>query len=232
MCVLSFKFANQSLYARRVLCDIWPMKLLRAITLLLLCHFAGATMAQVSQKLYRWVDSDGIVHYGDSVPAEYAEIERQVINSHGITMDVLRAKKTAEEIAEEERQEELRVERELQRRADQALLATYLSVDEILMHRDRRVELFQAQARVTELYLRNLQRRMDSLNEDAAKFRPYSEDPDAPMIDPDLAADMATTRDTIARHEFNLQRFRQDEQSIVARFDGDIDRFRELKGLN
>lgn len=208
------------------------MKLLRAITVLLLCQVAGVALGQVSQKLYRWVDKDGIVHYGDSIPAEYAEIERQVINSHGITMDVLHAKKTAEELAEEERLEQLRVEKELQRRADQALLATYLSVDEILMHRDRRVELFQAQARVTELYLRNLQRRMDSLNEEASRFRPYSEDPDAPIIDPDLAADIATTRETIARHEHNLQRFRQDEQNIVARFDGDIDRFRELKGLN
>ena len=55
------------------------------------------------------------------------------------------------------------------------MLATYLTIDEIVMHRDRRVELFQAQARVTELYLRNLQRRLDSLREEASKFRPYSD---------------------------------------------------------
>ncbi|MDZ7644290.1 MAG: hypothetical protein U5K76_08860 [Woeseiaceae bacterium] len=122
--------------------------------------------------------------------------------------------------------------RELQRRQDQALLATYLSIDEIEMHRDRRIELFQAQARVTELYLRNLQRRLESLEEEASKYRPYSEDPDAPMVDPDLVADLNETRDTIKRHEANLQRFREDEQTIVARFDDDIDRFKTLKGLN
>ena len=192
----------------------------------------SAAYAQNSQKLYRWVDNDGIVHFGDSIPAEYAEIERQVLNQHGVTVDVMRAKKTEEEILEEQRLEELRVERELQKRADQALLATYLTVDEIEMHRDRRVELFQAQARVTELYLRNLQRRLDSLNDEAANFRPYSDDPDAPMIDPDLARDMSSTKDTIARHEENLKRFQQDETNIVARFDGDIDRFKALKGLN
>ena len=48
------------------------------------------------------------------------------------------------------------MQKELQMRADRALLATYQNVDEIVMHRDRRVELFQAQSRVTELYLRNL----------------------------------------------------------------------------
>ena len=208
------------------------MKLLTTITLAFLLLSAGTASAQNAQKLYRWIDSDGIVHYGDSIPAEYSEIERQVVNEHGITVDVMHARKTEGEIAEELKLEQLARNRELQRRADQALLATYLSVDEIVMHRDRRVELFQAQSRVTELYLRNLQRRMDSLRTEASGFRPYSEDPDAPMIDPDLANDMTVTKDTISRHEGNLQRFRTDEEDIVARFDGDIDRFKALKGLN
>lgn len=199
---------------------------------LLVCLAAGPAASQQAQKLYRWVDGDGVVHFGDSVPAEYAELERQVINSHGITVDVLQAKKTEEELAEERRLAEIRKQVELQRRADQALLATYLTVDEIVMHRDRRVELFQAQARVTELYLKNLQRRMDSLREEASRYHPYSEDPNAPEIDQDLAVDLASTRETIERHEENLQRFHDDERNIVARFDGDIDRFRELKGLN
>lgn len=208
------------------------MKSLTALILLCLCLSAGSVSAQDSQKLYRWVDGEGIVHYGDSIPAEYSEIERQVVNEHGITVDVMRAKQTEEEFAEELRLDQLARDRELQRRQDQALLATYLSVDEILMHRDRRVELFQAQSRVTELYLRNLQRRMDTLQTEASAFRPYSDDPDAPMIDPDLANDMSATKETIVRHERNLERFRQDEQTIVARFDGDVHRFKALKGLN
>lgn len=191
---------------------------------------AGA--AESEQKLYRWVDDDGIVHYGDSIPARYAEVEKQILNEHGITVDVLQGKKTPEELAAEKRQQELQAEREIQRRQDRALLATYMSVDEIIMHRDRRIELFQAQSRVTELYLRNLQRRLEKLQEIASRYRPYNEDPDAEMIDPGLSADIASTIETIARHEQNLKRFKEDEQSIVASFNGDIDRFRSLKGLD
>ena len=205
------------------------MNFRRAILPLLLCLAAGTVHAQ---QLYRWVDENGEVHFGDSIPAEYSEIERQVVNEHGITVDVMHAKKTDEELAEEARLAEIERDIELQRRADQALLATYLSVDEIIMHRDRRVELFQAQARVTEMYLKNLQGRLDLLEKEASRYRPYSSDPDAPMIEPELANDLAATRETIERHQENLRRFRQDEQSIVARFDGDIDRFRQLKGLN
>ena len=199
---------------------------------LLLLPLTVAAAPKEKQKLYRWVDADGVVHFGDSIPAEYTDLERQVVNDHGITVDVMQAKKTEEEIAEEKRQEELRIKRELQRRQDQALLATYLSVDEILMHRDRRVELFQAQARVTELYLNNLKRRLSNLEDEASNYKPYSANPDAEMIDPDLAKDISTTKDTIERHQANLEKFHEDEQNIVARFDGDINRFKRLKGLN
>jgi hypothetical protein len=226
---LSYRFANQSLFQPYKMCDIRAMRLLFMTVLLMMVL---PVLADTPQKLYRWVDEDGIVHYGDSIPAKYAEVEKQVLNDAGITVGVLRGKRTEEELAEERRQLELEQKRELQRRADQALLATYLSIEEIQMHRDRRVELFQAQARVTELYLRNLQRRLESLQQEAANFRPYSTDPDAPMIDQSLAADLNETRETIARHELNLQRFQADEQSIVARFDDDITRFKALKGLN
>ena len=200
--------------------------------LLIVIPICSAAAQNNTQRMYRWVDTDGAIHYGDSVPAEYAELERQIVNDHGITVDVLRAKMTEEEIAEEQRLADLRMQRELERRQDQALLATYLTIDEILMHRDRRIELFEAQARVTELYLRNLERRMSELKEEASGFQPYSEDPDAEMISSDLADDIATTVETISRHEANLQRFQSDQQGIVARFDGDINRFKKLKGLN
>ena len=201
------------------------------VAVLLILPVAGLGGESGTPKLYRWVDKDGIVFYGDSIPPEYSDIERQVVNDHGITVDVMRAKRTQEEIEEEKRQDELRLARELQRRQDQALLATYLSVDEIVLHRDRRVELFQAQARVTELYLSNLKRRLDKLQDEASNYRPYSTDLDAEMIDPDLAGDIATTKDTIERHEENLRRFHRDEQNIIDRFDGDINRFKKLKGM-
>ena len=156
--------------------------------LLLALAFAGGALAQET-KVYKWVDKDGITHFGDSIPAEYAELPKEVINDHGVAVEHLEGKKSAAEREAERLEEERLIAVELQQRADRALLATYLSVDEILMHRDRRVELFQAQARVTELYLRNLERRMDKLRIEASNFQPYSEDPEAPMIDEGLADD-------------------------------------------
>ena len=100
------------------------------------------------------------------------------------------------------------------------------------MHRDRRVELFKAQARVTELYLRNLKRQLGKLEREASRFQPYSDDPDAPMVDASLVAAIDETETVISRHEGNLSKFREDERLIIARFEDDINRFKRLRGAN
>lgn len=191
---------------------------------------AGSAGAEESRH-YKWVDADGKVYYGDSVPPEFTDLRKEVVNDHGVVIDELAGKKTEEELMAERRAEELRQQQELQSRADKALLATYLSVHEIELHRDRRVELFKAQYRVTELYLRNLKRRLGKLEREASRFQPYSDDAEAPMVDPTLVDAISETESIIARHEGNLTQFREDERQIIARFEGDIDRFKRLKGV-
>lgn len=200
------------------------------LTALLTVLLPLAVAAQEA-KVFRWVDENGVVHFGDSIPAKYAELPKQVLNEHGVAVEELEGKKTPEQIEAERIEKERLMAIELRKRADQALLATYLTVEEIMMHRDRRVELFQAQSKVTELYLSNLSRRMENLRQDAARYSPYSEDPDAAIIPEDLANDLRVTKDTIARHERNLKKFLDDEKRIISRFAGDITRFKELKGI-
>ena len=203
----------------------------KLLTTTLLLSVSLAASAQDDKKVYKWEDADGNVYFGDSIPAEFAERPKEVLNEQGVQVEELAGKKTAEQREQERIEKQRRVAAELQRRADRALLATYLSVDEIIMHRDRRVELFQAQSRVTELYLKNLERRLDDLREEASRFQPYSDDTDAPMIDSDLAADLRETKDTISRHQRNLEKYAEDEKQIIDRFDGDIARFKRLKGI-
>ena len=201
-----------------------------AIGLLVFAASAGAAGREGS--VYRWVDNDGIVHYDDSVPPEYREQNKDILTSEGVKVGSIRGRRTAEELVAEREAEELALQKELQKRADKALLATYLSIDEIRMHRDRRVELFQAQSRVTELFLTNLSGRLLILEREASRYQPYSSDPDAETVDPDLVDEIHETKSTIQRHQTNLEKFHSDELQIVARFEGDISRFKTLKGLD
>lgn len=192
---------------------------------------SASAFADGTGTYYRWEDENGEVHYGDTIPAEYSELDKEVINEHGVTLAEIEGRKTEEELEEERREQELALQRELALRADKALLATYLTVEEIEMHRDRRIELFQAQSRVTELFLNNLTTQLQQLEREASRYAPYSEDPDAEMVDPDLVDEMNEIRGTISRHEGNLEQFQQEEQTIIARFQGDINRFKALKGI-
>ena len=202
-----------------------------AISFLALLPIAAGAQSKPPAKVYKWVDSEGVTHYGDSIPAEYAELPKQVVNDHGVTVRELEGKKTAEQLEAERIENERLAALDMQRRADQALLATYLSVDEIIMHRDRRIELFQAQSKVTEMYLASLRKRLERLEQQASRFQPYADDADAPMINPDLSEDISMTKETINRHESNLNKFQADEETMIARFDGDITRFKTLKGI-
>jgi hypothetical protein len=197
-----------------------------------LLTLASSAMARDEQQVFKWKDEDGNVFYGDSIPPQYAERPKEVLNEHGVTVAELEGRKTEEQL-EQERIDRERIERqEAQLIADRALLATYLSEEEIVMHRDRRVELFQAQSRVTELYLRNLERRLEQLRSEASRYQPYSQDSGAPMIDEGLAEELRRTKETIERHQRNLEKYEVEERQIIERFDGQIMRFKKLKGLD
>ncbi|MCO4812928.1 MAG: DUF4124 domain-containing protein [Gammaproteobacteria bacterium] len=197
-----------------------------------LIALASSAMAKDEQKVFKWEDEEGHVYYGDSVPQVFSERPKEVLNEHGVTVAELEGRKTEEQLAQEQIDEERRKRQEKQLKADRALLATYLSVEEIQMHRDRRVELFQAQSRVTELYLRNLERRLQELRNEASRYQPYSEDSNAPMIGEELAEELRKTKDTIARHQQNLRKYDTGEMQIIERFDGDITRFKKLRGID
>ena len=205
--------------------------LLAALSLIVFVVSSSALAGPTKRETYRWKDDNGEWHYGDKVPPEAAEKDKDVLNEHAIPVGSIEGKKSEEELERERIEEELRLAREEEQRENRALLATYLTTDEIIDHRNRRIELFDAQARVTELFLKNLERRLVKLMAEANRFQPYSDDPQAPMVDPDLVDEIDITRDTITRHEANLEKFREDKQAIMEKFDRDLKRFEELKGL-
>lgn len=188
------------------------------------------TGAGEERRTYSWTDDDGVTYYGDKVPPEYRDRKKRILNEQGVTVGVIEGKKTPEELALEKRRRAMEAEKEKRRRADKVLLATYLSVDELEMHRDRRLELLRAQQKVAELYLRNLRRRMVALQEEASNYKPYTTEPDAEMIPPDLAEDLSDTKDRINRQEAQLAEHRREADQLEQKFAQDISRFRSLKG--
>jgi len=208
--------------------------ILLTLVALALPSLSHAQRQDGASRLYRWVDKDGVVHYGDSVPPEYANIDRNVLNSQGVRVGFQEGEVTAEERAAIERREaELEAERlakaEIARR-DRMLLETYLTVADIEDLRNRRLELLESQIKVTELYLGNLRKRLVGLQAEATRFKPYTTEPNAPQIPDNLATDISRTAASINLYEATLSRTRRDQDALRVAFESDIERFRELKG--
>jgi hypothetical protein len=195
---------------------------------------AAASQHSPSGKLYRWTDDKGVVHYGDSIPPEYAKQDRNVLNSQGVNVGFEQGELTPEQRAEKERKAaeaaQAQAAREEAARRDKTLLATYISVSDIEDLRNRRLELLEGQIKVTELYLANLRKRLVTLQDEASNYKPYTTKENAPQIPENLATDISRTVGSINLYEQTLSHTRSDQETVRNSFDSDIRRFKELKG--
>lgn len=206
------------------------------------CAFAGgmplaaaASQSKPDSRVYKWVDEKGVTHYGDAVPPRYAGQDKTVLNSQGVSVGSIPGRRTPEQLETEARRraEEDRARQDvvLARQRDQNLLATYLTVEEIEALRDRRVEILDAQARVTTQYLEQVSSQLKNLETQARRFRPYAKDANAPAIPEHLAADLVRAVGEIGVQERNLQLKKEETERLKAQFARDIARFRELKKI-
>ena len=191
---------------------------------------ASAAQAQskggTTKQAYKWTDDKGIVHYGDSVPAEYSQREQRVLNSQGLEVQKRQAEMTPVEAAEfaAKQKEELR-----RKQHDMFLISTYPSVKEIENVRDVRLDQINGQIIAAEAYISSLTSRADSLKQRAQMFAPYNTKPGARRMPDDLAEEMVRVMSELRTQNSALNIKRTEHQGVVAQFGEDIRRFKELR---
>jgi hypothetical protein len=188
--------------------------------------FAGTTNGRT---LYKWVDEQGVTHYGDRIPPEYAAQEQHIMNAQGIEVSHLDAQKSAEQLAAEEQK---RIEAQQSQNRDRNLLTTFASVQEIERLRDQRVTLLSDQIKVTSQFLEVLNGKLTKLRTASMHFRPYATDAAAPPMPDQMAEDLVRVGNDMHTQEQNLHEKRSEEATMRKQFDSDIDRFKQLKGIH
>jgi hypothetical protein len=179
--------------------------------------------------LYKWVDEQGVTHYGDHIPPEYASQEQHIMNSQGVEISRLDAQKSADQMAAEEQK---RLEAQQSQNRDRNLLNTYASVQEIERLRDQRVTLLSDQIKVTSQFLEVLNGRLNKLRTASMHFKPYNNDAAAPPMPDQVAEDLVRVGNDIRTQQQNLHEKRSEEATMRKQFDSDIQRFKELKGIH
>jgi hypothetical protein len=189
----------------------------------------AAAWDTTAPRLYKWVDNQGQVHYGDHVPDEYANQERHVFNKQGVEVEKVEAQKTPEQMAAEE--QKVRAAEESRHR-DHNLVSTYASVEEIERLRDQRLGLLADQIKVATQFLEILHGRLEKLRGDAMHYKPYSDSPTAMKLPDTIAEDLARVGGDIRTQEENLRHKRSEDAELRTQFSSDIARYRELKAIH
>ena len=190
---------------------------------------AGIAAGAAGRTMYKWVDAQGVTHYGDQIPPEYATQERHIINSQGVEINKIDAQKTPEQLALDDQK---RIDAEQSKNRDSNLLSTYASVSEIERLRDQRVSLISDQIKVTSQFLDVQNGRLRKLRAAGMRFKPYNTDPNAAAMPDQMAEDLVRLGTDIHTQEQNLREKRGEESTTRKQFESDIARFKELKGIH
>lgn len=210
-----------------------PRRTLVALTLAISLAAASATTSLAASdasssggtKVYRWTDDKGVVHYGDSVPPEYSQNERSVLNNQGVEVGHVQSGMSPAQAAEAARQAGIAQQRS---QHDQFLLATYLSTKDIEQLRDERTTLMEAQIKAALVYIDTLSARLGALQDRALHFKPYNTDANARRMPDDLAEELVHALNETRTQRQALDAKRREEADTKAQFDSDIQRYREL----
>jgi hypothetical protein len=164
---------------------------------MLLCLAATATDSGAG--MYRWVDDKGQVHYGDSIPPQYANQGHVELSAQGRVMKRVEGSARSEDERrrrDEAAQQEANKAREAQdqRRRDMALLATFADEKEIDRARDRAIQ--QEQLLLDSLVLMRKQ---------------------------------SKSRDESARLDEMIRMRQKNIEDIRARYEADKTRYRQIK---
>lgn len=198
-------------------------------TLMAVFLFVIALNITAEAKTYKWVDDNGITQYGEIIPPEYANKERDLLKKSGVMekrpekvdQDAIRAKEEAEQQKKIYNQSIM----EKQRR-DSTLLDTYSNENEIDQARDRSMVLIKARIESHEMLLKSSQGTLDDHKNEVANRTKAGK-----KIPQSLTDDVTMTEARVLKYSDELKKSEAELAAVKTRFENEKTLYRRLKGV-
>jgi chromosome segregation ATPase len=198
--------------------------LLAAVALLLT---GGLAHAGNKVKMYKWVDKDGVTHYGSTIPPEYAAQASEQIDSQGNVVKTTAAQKTPEQIAAEQAAQQQQAQQAqanaTQQAHDKVLLDTYASEADMERDRDSKLAAIDAQINVFSGTITGLQSTLADLQDRSNELTSKGKD-----VTPKLQKQIDDTKAHLIANQQQLLEQEQYKQQVTTQFTNDIARYKEL----
>jgi hypothetical protein len=194
-------------------------------SLALMCAGAMAASQVKGTRAYKWIDKDGVVHYGDTVPPEYSEQAHQELNQQGVAVrDFPRQLSPAEaQAARLTANEEAR-----RKQHDSYLLMNYTRVGDIEQLRDERLALIDGQMELARGSIATADQRLGGLRTRISGFKPYSASPNARRVPDQLAEEVVRALADRRSMATQLEQRAKEKAEQLASFEADIARYKVL----
>lgn len=181
------------------------------VKLFTLTILIASTNVYAGNKIIKWVDKNGVTQYGDKLPMPNKAEKASVLSNQGITVQHIEQKSS-----DGEQDQALAA----QKRHDNALLASYNSVEEIDIARKRNIK-------TDELALATLQQKRDNLRQQLSisnkpkpqhtKAKQKASTEDLKVAD-QILADIAKVENQIKAKEESIDVINQRYEKDKARF--------------
>lgn len=194
---------------------------------LLIFMMSALFVASAQAGLYRWIDENGAVHYGDKVPAKYLKQEHEELNEQGTTVKKHDRAMTADERAEKKKQEAQRKRLENEKRAqalrDRVLTDTYTTERDLVAAKDARLDAIDSQLQLSEDIIKSSKVKVKKtalLIENIKKS--------GKMVPESTYVKLEREKLQLATQKGVQQGHQIKREEVIEQFDGYVERFREL----
>ena len=196
---------------------------------LLATLLVGTTFSLAAEaKLYKWVDNEGITHYGEVIPPEYADKDRVELNQDGRVVKEQEILTPQKRLAKEQADTKKRAEEQLaidRQRRDKTLINTYSNVNEIELARSRSLQQIDARIFVIQSSIKSASADLAGLQNEADGYtKRHRETPQS------LKDDLQNAQTRLDMLNNDLAQPLADKAAIEARYDADKARYMELTG--
>ena len=188
--------------------------------------FSSSFAAQA--KMYKWVDENGQMHFGDKIPPQYQVKEHQELNEHGVVTKHKEAAKTPQQKAEERRLErerkKLAAEEKKKKQRDRVLLDTYTTERDLIVARDSRLEAVDSQINLAESIINDSNKNIESLETQIEQIKATNRE-----VPEELYQRLDIEKKQVEVQSGVMKNHKKRHDEISEQFNGYIERFKVLK---
>jgi hypothetical protein len=182
----------------------------------------------VQAKMFKWVDENGQMHFGDEIPQKYQVKEHEELNDRGVSIKQLAAAKTPEEKAEERRLEKERKNavhaEEKQKKLDRELLDIYSTERDLIVARDSRLDAIATQVEMSEAIINASNKKIESMEKQVIDIK--AEKSEVPIY---LYNRIDSEKQQVAVQNRVMSKHKKRGNEILEKYNGYIERFRVVR---